>query len=233
MAMGDRLREEMRHEIEHVMTVLNTKLDAIVREMDRSELARKDAVETAASSTAAALNKAEGTLQMALAGAKQEVQHSLTEVEKRVNERLTETENKITDLSDEKFTSIAKQFIERDTRTEQAAVATKIAVDAALQAQKEAAGAQNESNAAAITKSEAATIKQIDGITALLNSGLAALNDKIIDLRSRIDRGEGGQNGERMVRTDQREVRADHRGDISLIVAAAAVLVALGLHFIK
>src|ERR1700738_2861976 len=67
-------------------------------------------------------------------------------------------------LAAEKFAGIQKQFDERDVRTEQSATATKIAVDAALQAQKEAAGAQNESNAAAIAKSEAATTKQIDGI---------------------------------------------------------------------
>jgi hypothetical protein len=97
-------------------------------------------------------------------------------------------------VSDEKFASVDRQFSERDTRTEQAAIATKIAVDAALQAQKEAAGAQNESNAAAITKSEAATVKQIDGIMALLNSNVTATNDKIADLKGRLDRGEGTGN---------------------------------------
>ena len=95
------------------------------------------------------------------------------------------------ELHDEKFSSIQKQFEERDTRTEQAAIATKIAVDAALQAQKEAAGAQNESNAAAITKSELATTKQIDGIVALLGSSNKATDEKIGDLKSRFDRGDG------------------------------------------
>src|SRR6202045_5538785 len=58
----------------------------------------------------------------------------------------------IKELFGEKFESIQKQFDERDARTEQAAITTKIAVDAALQAQKEAANAQNVSNTAAITK---------------------------------------------------------------------------------
>lgn len=99
------------------------------------------------------------------------------------------------DLAKEKFAGIQKQFDERDVRTEQSATATKIAVDAALQAQKEAAGAQNESNAAAIAKSEAATTKQIDGIIALLNGGLKALDEKISDLKGRLDRGEGKTTG--------------------------------------
>jgi hypothetical protein len=98
------------------------------------------------------------------------------------------------EFMEEKFSSVDRQFDERDVRTEQAAIATKIAVDAALQAQKEAAGAQNESNAAAITKSEAATVKQIDGIMALLNSNVTATNDKIADLKGRLDRGEGTGN---------------------------------------
>jgi hypothetical protein len=96
------------------------------------------------------------------------------------------------ELHDEKFLSIQKQFDERDVRTDQAAIATKIAVDAALQAQKEAAGAQNESNAAAIAKSEAATAKQIDGIVALLGGSNKASDEKISDLKSRLDRGDGG-----------------------------------------
>jgi hypothetical protein len=106
-------------------------------------------------------------------------------------EALSEKLIGMTTVTEEKFASVARQFIERDVRTEQAAVATKIAVDAALQAQKEAAGAQNESNAAAITKSEAATAKQLDGITILLNSNKQALDDKIADLKGRLDRGEG------------------------------------------
>lgn len=106
----------------------------------------------------------------------------------------TDTDKQIShlkELHDEKFEGIEKQFKERDVRTEQSATATKIAVDAALQAQKEAAGAQNESNSAGIAKSETATTKQIDGITALLNGGLKALDEKINDLKGRLDRGEG------------------------------------------
>jgi hypothetical protein len=90
---------------------------------------------------------------------------------------------------------IALQFAERDVRLEQAAVATKIAVDAALQAQKEAANATNVSNTAAIAKSELNTTKLIDGIVALLNSTVKATDEKIGDLKGRLDRGEGNSSG--------------------------------------
>jgi hypothetical protein len=110
----------------------------------------------------------------------------------------TDTDKQIShlkELHDEKFEGVEKQFKERDVRTEQSATATKIAVDAALQAQKEAAGAQNESNAAAIAKSEAATTKQIDGIVALIGSNNKGLDEKIADLKGRLDRGEGKMSG--------------------------------------
>jgi hypothetical protein len=91
---------------------------------------------------------------------------------------------------------IQKQFEERDVRSKAAELAAQVAVGAALQAQKEAAGAQNESNSAAITKSESATVKQIDGILALLSSNSNALNDKIAVINGRLDRGEGKDHGQ-------------------------------------
>jgi hypothetical protein len=90
---------------------------------------------------------------------------------------------------------IQKQFDERDVRSKAAELASQVAVGAALQAQKEAAGAQNESNSAAITKSESATVKQIDGMLALMSSNASALNDKIAVINGRLDRGEGKQTG--------------------------------------
>ena len=90
---------------------------------------------------------------------------------------------------------IQKQFDERDVRSKAAEDAAKVAVNAALQAQKEAAGAQNESNAAAILKSESATVKQIDGILALLASSTKGTDEKIASINGRLDRGEGQSKG--------------------------------------
>src|SRR5580658_3724506 len=64
------------------------------------------------------------------------------------------------------FAGIQTQFIERDTRVEQTAKGSKEALDAALQAAKEAVGEQNKSNSVAIAKSEAATNKQMDQLSA-------------------------------------------------------------------
>jgi hypothetical protein len=121
-------------------------------------------------------------------------------------------------LHEEKFQGVEKQFMERDVRIEQAAVATKIAVDAALSAAKEAVGSQNLANAAAITKSEAATVKQLDGIIALIGSNTKGTDEKISDIKSRLDRGDGGD-GQRIYSHD------NYQKNGAMIIAAIAAVV--------
>ena len=119
------------------------------------------------------------------------------------------TEKSIVSLS----TGIQLQFEERDIRSGAAELAAQVAVNAALQAQKEAAAAQVAANAAAITKSEAATAKQIDGIfnllaantktvdekntavVSLLSANTKTSDDKIADLTGRLNRAEGRDKG--------------------------------------
>lgn len=93
---------------------------------------------------------------------------------------------RLQELHEEKFGSIQTQFKERDTRTEQTSKDSKVAVDAALQAAKEAVGEQNKSSALAIAKSEAATTKQIDQIGLLIQNMAKALDDKIGDIKERL-----------------------------------------------
>jgi hypothetical protein len=87
---------------------------------------------------------------------------------------------------DTKFDGIATQFKERDTRIDQAYIATKTAVDAALQAQKEAVGQQNTSNTLAIDKTERSFIKANDQLGETLSAKTDSLNSKIDDLRGRL-----------------------------------------------
>jgi hypothetical protein len=95
----------------------------------------------------------------------------------------------------EKFTRIETQFVERDRRTEQLSLADKTAVAAALQAAKEAVGAQNTSNSIAIAKSESSTVESIKQLQALFTSSIAALQNQVTDIKERIDRGEGHARG--------------------------------------
>lgn len=101
-------------------------------------------------------------------------------------------------LNEERFKSfdnqlggIQLQFGERDKRTEQLSLADKTAIAAALQAQKEAAGAQNESNAAANTKMEGNFAKLIDQLSALQALDRKNLETQINDLKESRDKSRG------------------------------------------
>lgn len=127
-----------------------------------------------------------------------------------------------------RFDGIAVQFRERDIRTDQDKIAASTAVNAALQAQKEAAGAQNESNAAAITKSENSFTKEIDGLKALIATTKDSINSQIGNLTGRLDRGEGGNAGAREQRGDTRSGLNTNLAVIGSIVAFIALLLAVG-----
>jgi BMFP domain-containing protein YqiC len=123
-------------------------------------------------------------------------------------------------VSNEKFTAITTQFAERDTRTEQAAQESRISLDAALAAAKEAVSEQNKANALAIGKSEDATKERLDALALLMTTSVSSLDDKISDVKSRLDRGEGHTSG-------GIDARALMFAVVGLLVGAAGV--ALGL----
>jgi hypothetical protein len=141
----------------------------------------------------------------------------------------TEPDRRVTllkELFNEKLASVQKQFQERDVRSQASEGAAKVAVNAALQRQK-AAAAQNGSNAAAITKSEAATIKPIDGLLALLNSNTIGTNDKIATITARLDRRDGVGKDGHDTRTESRLVTGTMVAIISDAVMAVSVFAGL------
>jgi hypothetical protein len=124
-------------------------------------------------------------------------------------------------LHDEKFSSIAKQFTERDIRTDQATEAAKQALDAALLAQKELVAQQNEANAVAAAKAEASFTKQIDQIGTIIQTLEKALDARITELKERIDRGEGSTVGATGQRT---ETRLNNGAVLAVVGAVLAVV---------
>lgn len=129
------------------------------------------------------------------------------------------------ELTDEKFASITQTFRERDVRLDQASTASQVAIKAALLSAKELVGQQNAANVEAAAKAERAFTKQIDQTSALINALEKGLTDRILELKERMDRGEGS-----MLGTSATQVQ--HRAATSIawqIAAAVGGFAALAL----
>jgi hypothetical protein len=128
----------------------------------------------------------------------------------------------------QQFESIKVQFAERDTRTEQTAAGVKIAVDAALQAAKEAVAEQNRSFALATGKSETATMKQIDALGLAIQTANKGLDDKIADMKDRLTRIEGMDLGSARSHSAEHEGKLESHLSTQNILAILALLAAIG-----
>ena len=83
-------------------------------------------------------------------------------------------------VDDERFSKIDIMFTERDKRSDQLATVNKTAIEAALQA-AEKSGAKTELN----------TNESIKQLQVMFTTSINSLSDKINDVKSRLDRGEG------------------------------------------
>jgi hypothetical protein len=134
--------------------------------------------------------------------------------------RIDEKIRGLKDVHEEKFSSIQVQFRERDVRSEQSSKDSKVAVDAALQAAKEAVGEQNKSSALAISKSEASTIKQIDQMNVMIQAGFKSVDDKFDDIKERITRIEGKDVGVTTTKTTTQATSSFVVAIIGLVIGA-------------
>jgi hypothetical protein len=128
-------------------------------------------------------------------------------------------------LHEERFASIAQQFQERDTRSDQDKKSSKEALDAALLAQKESVSQQNDANTTAATKSETSFTKQIDQIGTLIATLEKSLTDRITELKERIDRGEGTGQGVRQANDDRHGLIGSTTSILLVIAAFLSILV--------
>lgn len=139
----------------------------------------------------------------------------------------------------EKFHGIEQQFQERDVRVREAALSQTTAVNAALQAQKEAAGEQAKTFGLATDKAEKATGEQIAQQRILLEATTRNLSDKIetntkgladqiADLKERYARFESLGLGRGAAVVEQRasagELRAYAALAITVLLATLAVV---------
>ena len=130
----------------------------------------------------------------------------------------------VSDVGMEKFAAIDGRFRDRDARIELAAQESRISLDAALSAQKEAVSEQNNGNAKAIDKSEDATQKRIDSLVQLMGTTNKSLEDKISESIRRLDRSEGTMGGGRMQRADANTTMSQALSVLSVLIAAGSVV---------
>jgi len=148
---------------------------------------------------------------------KKAVEVALTSSEKAVDAQNKSFAQK--ELVIEKFDSIQLQFKERDTRVEQTARDTKVAVDAALQAAEKAVGKQNEASSQAIAKSESNTTKQIDGMGVLIKTTADGTDSKIVDIKERLTRVESLAVGRAVEATEQIQQKTVSNGSTSVVIS--------------
>lgn len=131
------------------------------------------------------------------------------------------------EMNIEKFTAVGAQFESvndkfRDVamRTAEQKTDTKDALDAALQAAKDAVSLQTEASDKAIAKSEAATTKQIDALAVLVDKSADATTEKIVDLKSRLDKLESAL---------QARSQGIGLSMNAMVIAASLIISAIGL----
>jgi ElaB/YqjD/DUF883 family membrane-anchored ribosome-binding protein len=122
----------------------------------------------------------------------------------------------LSSITTERFKGVAAQFDERDTRTDQRAGDTKLAVDAAFAAAKEATG-----------KIEAGFTKSIDNLQELMNTNAKASDDKISDLKDRITAIESRTQGIVAANQESREGRTENWGQIAGVSFVVAAIVSV------
>jgi len=139
---------------------------------------------------------------------------------------------RLQDLHEEKFNSIQTQFKERDTRTEQASKDSKVAIDAALSAQKESVDKQNTSNTLAVNKSEASFTKQVDEIGKRIDTVGKSLDEKVTDIKERLTTIESRTAGAIIQKQDTKDIWGYIIG-LGGFLFAAVTLVVLLMKFIR
>jgi hypothetical protein len=160
--------QALLREVSSLKEIIDTRL----RAMDQAIEVRKNEVDRVK-------HESDGQV----AALKDTIQALIVEKFNTINERFS--------TMDEKFEGIQTQFVERDERVKDSAIARDTAVAAALQAQKEAAFESKQSFEKGIDKSEKASGERVGQLQVFVEQGLRSLSDKIDDLKSRMDRGEG------------------------------------------
>jgi hypothetical protein len=135
----------------------------------------------------------------------------------------------VREISQTKFASMTLLLEGMAARTAEQKKDTKDALDAALEAAKDAVRLQTEAGDKAIAKSETAFTKQIDALAQLVEKSDKAKDEKINDLKSRMDMLEAGQKGviQAALHESLEKKSTGIKDVLALVISAAFVLIGL------
>lgn len=131
-------------------------------------------------------------------------------------------------IDGQRFTKIDEQFSAVETLRVEQKRDTQEALTAALTAQKEAVGKQDEANQKAISKSEAATSETLAKLSELFKTTADGLSGKIDDVKERVSRMESVKQGATEVREKSNATVNTATAVVGAVVAA--VVLALGVY---
>jgi hypothetical protein len=193
--------------IEKAQELFQADLTRVPTTVDRQIVALRDVLE-------AKLNEVDGRL----AGTKGMVEKEIWHVRNMINDKVSE----LGSVTSERFLGVASQFNERDTRTDQRAGDTKLAVDAAFAAAKEATA-----------KIEAGFTKQIDAMINIIDTKTSNLAGGLSDIKDRMTALENRTAGINSAKTDNRNQDVDSRALVFGVMGIVIGVMAIIIHFIR
>jgi hypothetical protein len=204
--------------VEKAVEVFQSDLTRVPTQLDRAVMAVKDVLVTRFDGIDKDINQFHGEIDKR----REDIRDATTHLRELMTGRVQELHS----VTLERFAGVAAQFSERDTRTDQRAGDTKLAVDAAFAAAKEATA-----------KIEAGFTKQIDALINLIDTKTANLAGGLGDIKDRMTAMENRTVGMVAANMVHRDDRTDHRGVIGVIVGGAALVISfvlpVVLHFVK
>lgn len=157
---------------------------------------------------------------------------AVEKLERQVGEKL----NNQADLFVEKIRGLQKQIDTAESWRQEQKVDNKTQIDAALQAQKEAAVTQDENNQKSIDKSERAMDEKVNKLEQLFKTTTDAQADKIDDLKSALGNQATLINGAYQQRAGMQEQKVEQRaistGQVAVMGIVLVVLqIIIGVAF--
>lgn len=201
-------KEELRREIGHLEHILNARREGAINVIVQRLVGMDEAIRLLQNERDASPGR---------------MQAHITEQRALIEQKFS-TITEIFGTQNQKFEGIQTQFSERDVRSEQSSTATKVAIDAALQAQKEMWAAQNTNIALALARIEATLQKQIEQVVTLSQTTAVGMDGKINDLKDRVGLIEGRTAGITSATTSQQASTAVQQGSNQYTLAVVGFL---------